>query len=103
MMVENFKSRNNQQFASNHNGYDGFDGTEMMVTDANQVMMFDKLKEWADAGLYGFYGAGWQITKSRSRKAKSLCGSALPAPSAACKKNRHGPVLGDLHALLGRD
>ncbi len=59
MMVENFKSRNNQQFASNHNGYDGFDGTEMMVTDANQVMMFDKLKEWADAGLYGFYGAGW--------------------------------------------
>ncbi|MGD9917019.1 MAG: extracellular solute-binding protein [Paenirhodobacter sp.] len=59
MMVENFKSRNNQQFATNDNGYDGAAGTELIVNDANQVMMFDKLKDWADKGLYGFYGAGW--------------------------------------------
>lgn len=59
MMVENFKSRNNQQFATNNNGFDGFEGTEIIVNDENQVMMFEKLKEWADEGLFGFYGAGW--------------------------------------------
>ncbi|SDF90157.1 extracellular solute-binding protein [Alloyangia pacifica] len=59
MMVENFKSRNNQQFATNNNGYDATQGTEIIVNDENQVMMFEKLKEWADEGLYGFYGAGW--------------------------------------------
>ncbi|MBY8977107.1 extracellular solute-binding protein [Rhodobacteraceae bacterium NNCM2] len=59
MMVENFKSRNNQQFATNNNGYDAVEGTELIVNDANQVMMFEKLKEWADNGLFGFYGAGW--------------------------------------------
>ncbi|MHC9236183.1 extracellular solute-binding protein [Pseudooceanicola sp. 502str34] len=59
MMVENFKSRNNQQFATNNNGYDGVDGTQLIVNDENTVMMFDKLKAWADDGLYGFYGAGW--------------------------------------------
>ncbi|RVV98332.1 extracellular solute-binding protein [Mesobaculum littorinae] len=59
MMVENFKSRNNQQFATNNNGYDAIEGTEIIVTDENQVMMFEKLKEWADADLFGFYGAGW--------------------------------------------
>ena len=59
MMVENFKSRNNQQFATNNNGYDGFEGTEILVSDDNQKMMFEKLKAWADEDLYGFYGAGW--------------------------------------------
>ncbi|MDK3019321.1 extracellular solute-binding protein [Pseudodonghicola flavimaris] len=59
MMVENFKSRNNQQFATNNNGYDAIQGTELVVNDDNQVMMFEKLKEWADEGYFGFYGAGW--------------------------------------------
>lgn len=59
MMVENFKSRNNQQFATNNNGYDAVEGTTLIVNDDAQVMMFDKLKEWADEGYYGFYGAGW--------------------------------------------
>ncbi|MBD3786949.1 MAG: extracellular solute-binding protein [Sphingomonadales bacterium] len=57
--VENFKSRNNQQFATNGNGYDAIEGTQIIVNDANTVMMFDKLKDWADKGWYGFYGAGW--------------------------------------------
>lgn len=59
MMVENFKSRNNQQFATNNNGYDAIQDTKLIVNDDAQVMMFDKLKEWADEGYYGFYGAGW--------------------------------------------
>lgn len=57
--VENFKSRNNQQFATNNNGYDAIDGTKIVINDANTVMMFDKLKTWADEGYYAFYGAGW--------------------------------------------
>ena len=58
--TENFKSRNNQQFATNANGYDGVKDTKILLSeDANLVMMFDKLKAWADEGLYGFYGAGW--------------------------------------------
>ena len=57
--TENFMSRNNIQFASNNNGYDSVEGTTLNVTDPKLVMMFDKLKDWADKGLYGFYGAGW--------------------------------------------
>lgn len=57
--TENFFSRNNIQFASNTNGYDGFEGTTLNVTDPNLLMMFQKLKDWADAGLYAYYGAGW--------------------------------------------
>lgn len=57
--TENFMSRNNVQFASNNNGYDSIDGTTLNVTDPKLVMMFDKLKEWADNGLYAFYGASW--------------------------------------------
>ncbi|PWR17612.1 extracellular solute-binding protein [Zavarzinia compransoris] len=57
--VENFKSRNNRQFATNNNGYDAVAGTEIILTDDATVMMFDKLKAWADQGLYAFYGAGW--------------------------------------------
>lgn len=57
--TENFFSRNNIQFASNANGYDGFEGTTLNVTDPNLLMMFQKLKDWSDAGLYAYYGAGW--------------------------------------------
>jgi sn-glycerol 3-phosphate transport system substrate-binding protein len=57
--TENFMSRNNIQFASNNNGYDSVEGTTLNVTDPKLVMMFDKLKDWSDKGLYAFYGAGW--------------------------------------------
>jgi sn-glycerol 3-phosphate transport system substrate-binding protein len=57
--TENFFSRNNIMFASNDNGYAGFDGTTLNVMDPNLLMMFQKLKDWSDAGLYAYYGAGW--------------------------------------------
>lgn len=57
--TENFFSRNNIQFASNNNGYDSVVDTKLMVTNPNLVMMFDKLKSWADDGYFGYYGAGW--------------------------------------------
>ena len=71
MMVENFKSRNNQQFATNNNGYDAIKGTELLVNDDNQVMMFEKLKEWADKGFFGFYGAGWSDNAKPFAEGKS--------------------------------
>lgn len=57
--TENFFSRNNIQFASNGNGYASFDGTTINATDPNLIMMFENLKEWADADYYAYYGAGW--------------------------------------------
>ncbi|BCH64726.1 ABC transporter substrate-binding protein [Agrobacterium vitis] len=57
--TENFFSRNNIQFASNNNGYDGLAGTTINVTDPNHVMMYDKLKAWKDEGYFAYYGAGW--------------------------------------------
>jgi sn-glycerol 3-phosphate transport system substrate-binding protein len=57
--TENFFSRNNIQFATNNNGYDSVVDTELKVTDPNLVMMFEKLKAWADEGYFAYYGAGW--------------------------------------------
>lgn len=57
--TENFFSRNNIQFATNNNGYDSVKGTELKVTDPNLIMMFEKLKDWKDKGLFNYYGAGW--------------------------------------------
>ncbi|MBB4122834.1 extracellular solute-binding protein [Martelella radicis] len=58
-MTENFFSRNNLQFATNNNGYDSVDGTEILVTTPEHVMMYDKLKAWYDEGYFGYFGAGW--------------------------------------------
>lgn len=57
--TENFFSRQNIQFATNNNGYDSVQDTKLNVTDPSLIMMFDKLKDWADKGYFGFYGAGW--------------------------------------------
>lgn len=57
--TENFFSRNNIQFATNNNGYDSVIDTQLKVTDPNLIMMFDKLKAWADEGYFAYYGAGW--------------------------------------------
>ncbi|WP_128254252.1 extracellular solute-binding protein [Falsirhodobacter deserti] len=59
MMVENFFSRHNIQFASNNNGYDSVEGTTINMTDEHLIRMFEKLKEWHDEGYYAYYGAGW--------------------------------------------
>ena len=57
--TENFFSRHNIQFATNNNGYDSVVDTKINMTDPNLVMMFTKLKAWADEGYFGYYGAGW--------------------------------------------
>lgn len=58
-MVENFHSRNNLPFATNNNGFDGAEGAKLTVNSPEQRKMFEKLVEWKQADLFGFYGAGW--------------------------------------------
>lgn len=57
--TENFYSRHNLQFASNNNGYDSVEDTKILVTAPEHKMMFEKLKDWHDKELFGYYGAGW--------------------------------------------
>ncbi|MEI4472709.1 extracellular solute-binding protein [Frigidibacter sp. MR17.24] len=70
MFFENFFSRNNVQMASNTNGYDSVEGTTINATDPNLLMMWTKLKEWHDAGLFGFYGAGWSDNQAPFEQGK---------------------------------
>ena len=57
--TENFHSRHNLPFATNNNGFDGSDGTKILVNNDAIKMHFGKVKEWLDSGYYGYYGAGW--------------------------------------------
>ena len=68
--TENFMSRNNLQFATNNNGYDGAEGTKIKVNTPELNMMFTKLKEWKDAGLFEFYGAGWNDNQAPFEQGK---------------------------------
>ena len=55
---ENFHSRHNIQLATKNNGYDGTD-VKILYNNDHMKMHWSKLKEWLDAGYYGFYGRGW--------------------------------------------
>ncbi|MEM7717931.1 MAG: extracellular solute-binding protein [Pseudomonadota bacterium] len=57
--TENFHSRHNLPFATNNNGFDGSDGTEILVNNDAIKAHFTAAKEWMDKGWYGYYGAGW--------------------------------------------
>jgi len=59
IFTENFFSRHNLPFATNANGFEGSDGTEILVNSDEIKMHFTKLKEWLDEGYYAYYGAGW--------------------------------------------
>ena len=55
---ENFHSRHNIQMASANNGYDSTD-VKIMYNNPHMIMHWKKVKEWLDAGYYGFYGRAW--------------------------------------------
>lgn len=59
MFFENYFSRNNVQMATNANGYDTFDGTELLATQPEIIAFWERVKDWHDKGWFGFYGAGW--------------------------------------------
>jgi len=68
--TENFASRNNVQFASSNNGYDGVEGTKILVNNDSQKMMFEKLVEWKGNGWFEFYGAGWNDNQAPFEQGK---------------------------------
>jgi len=55
---ENFHSRHNLQLATGNNGYDSTD-VKILYNNPEMKMHWGKVKEWLDAGYYGFYGRGW--------------------------------------------
>ena len=55
---ENFHSRHNLQMATGNNGYDGTD-VKLLYNNDHMKMHWGKVKEWLDAGYYGFYGRAW--------------------------------------------
>lgn len=59
IFTENFFSRHNLPFATNNNGFDGIPGTKILVNSPEIKHHFTKVKEWIDAGLFGYYGTGW--------------------------------------------
>ncbi|MEO1701026.1 MAG: extracellular solute-binding protein [Pseudomonadota bacterium] len=59
IFTENFMSRHNLQFATNANGYEGVEGTELLVNNDALKMHFSNLVEWREAGLFEWYGAAW--------------------------------------------
>jgi len=60
IFVENFMSRHNQQFATNANGYEGAQGTKLLLSETPAIKAhFQALKDWHEAGLFGYYGPGW--------------------------------------------
>ncbi len=59
IFTENFMSRHNLPFATNDNGYDGADGTKILVNNDALKMHFTAVKKWKDEGFFQWYGTGW--------------------------------------------
>ncbi len=70
IFTENFMSRHNQPFATNQNGFEGAEGTQILIKNEHLMNHFAKLKEWKDAGLFGFYGTGWAENQTPFQEGK---------------------------------
>lgn len=58
ILTENFHSRHNLQMATANNGYDSTD-VKILFNNDKLKMHWNKMKEWKDAGYYGFFGRDW--------------------------------------------
>lgn len=76
--VENFHSRHNLPFATNHNGYDGPQGEKILINSPEMAMHFTHVKKWLDDGLFGFFGTGWDDNQAQflAGKAAMYIGSS---------------------------
>ncbi len=59
IFAENFHSRHNLQMATNNNGYDGLEGTQILYNNEDLVNHYEKLVEWKNNGFFEFYGTAW--------------------------------------------
>lgn len=55
---ENFHSRHNLRMATANNGFDSTD-VEILYDNEHMRMHWSKVKQWLDAGYYGYYGRDW--------------------------------------------
>ncbi len=92
-LFENFYSRNNVQMATNQNGYDGFDGTELRATAPEMIAFWTRLAAWHKDGLFGFYGAGWADNQKPFEEGKVAMWIGSSGRSAGCRKPRPCPSL----------
>ncbi|MFH1803569.1 MAG: extracellular solute-binding protein [Pseudomonadota bacterium] len=58
IFFENFMSRHNLQMATANNGYDSTDA-KLLYNNDELKAHWQKVKEWKDAGYYGYYGRAW--------------------------------------------
>lgn len=52
-------SRHNLPFATNDNGYDGVDGTKILVNNDAIKNHFKAVTDWQDKGFFQWFGTGW--------------------------------------------
>lgn len=58
IFFENFMSRHNLQMATGNNGYDSTD-VEILYNNDALKDHWQHVKDWKDAGYYGYYGRAW--------------------------------------------
>jgi len=59
IFTENFMSRHNLPFATNNNGYDGTEGTKILVNNDAIKAHFTAVTEWQKDGFFEWFGTGW--------------------------------------------
>lgn len=59
IFTENFMSRHDLPFATNNNGYDGAEGTKILVNIEPLKNHFKAVLDWQDEGYFEWFGTGW--------------------------------------------
>ena len=70
IFTENFMSRHDLPFATNDNGYDGADGTKILVNNDAIKAHFTAVKDWKDNGFFEWYGTGWSDNQTPFEEGK---------------------------------
>ncbi|MFD0909812.1 extracellular solute-binding protein [Ruegeria arenilitoris] len=70
IFTENFHSRHDLPFATNDNGYQGADGTKILVNNDAIKAHFSAVKDWKDNGFFEWYGTGWSDNQTPFEEGK---------------------------------
>nr|WP_170372802.1 extracellular solute-binding protein [Ruegeria arenilitoris] len=70
IFTENFHSRHDLPFATNDNGYEGADGTKILVNNEAIKAHFTAVKDWKDNGFFEWYGTGWSDNQTPFEEGK---------------------------------
>nr|WP_170341803.1 extracellular solute-binding protein [Ruegeria arenilitoris] len=70
IFTENFHSRHDLPFATNDNGYEGADGTKILVNNDAIKAHFTAVKDWKDNGFFEWYGTGWSDNQTPFEEGK---------------------------------